>query len=85
VPVQYKGHEIKLPGRFDKLTDPGPFPAVIPLYGCTGHQEHPPHSTVCMLIGEEYASWIVGSFTPRGGYSCDGVPSSARGWSACNR
>jgi len=33
-----------------------------------------------MLIGGEYASWIVGSFTARGGYSCDGVPSNARGF-----
>jgi hypothetical protein len=24
VPVQYKGHEIQLPGRFDKPADPGP-------------------------------------------------------------
>jgi hypothetical protein len=31
-----------------------------------------------MLLGEGYASWIVDSFTPHGGYSCDGVPSTAR-------
>src|SRR5215472_312672 len=52
VPVQHKDHEIQLPGRFDKPADPGPFPAVIRLHGCTGYQEHPPHSTVV-----EHASW----------------------------
>src|SRR5215471_7848070 len=52
VPGQYKDHEIQLPGRFDKPADPGPFPAVILLHGCTGYQEHPPHSTVV-----EHASW----------------------------
>src|SRR5215510_8055880 len=52
VPVQYKDHEIQLPGRFDKPADLGPFPAVILLHGCGGYQEHPPHSTVV-----EHASW----------------------------
>jgi dienelactone hydrolase len=30
-----------------------------------------------MLLGEGYASWTGDSFTPRGGYSRNGVPSSA--------
>src|SRR5215472_8517703 len=52
VPVQYKGHDIQLPGRFDKPTDPDPFPAVVLLHGCTDYEEHPPHSTLV-----EHASW----------------------------
>ena len=51
-PVQYKDHEIQLPGRVDKPVDPGPFPAVILLHGCTDYLEHPAHSTVV-----EHASW----------------------------
>jgi len=68
VPVRSKDHKIQLPGRFDKPADPGPFPAVILLHRCTRYQEHPPHSNVV-----EHAS-----SRPRGGYSCDGVPSTAR-------
>ena len=68
VPVQSKNHKIQLPGRFDKPADPGPFPAVILLHRCIGYQEHPAHSNVV-----EHAS-----SRPRGGYSCDGVPSTAR-------
>jgi hypothetical protein len=80
VPVQYKDHEIQLPGSVDKLADPGPFPAVILLHGCIAYQEHLPHSTAwsSMPLGDGYASWIVDSFKQSGGYSCDGAPFSAR-------
>ena len=45
VPVQYKGHEIQLTGRFDKPVGAGPFAAVILLHGCAGYTAHLPHSS----------------------------------------
>ena len=80
VPVQYKGHEIQLTGRFDKPAGAGPFPAVILLHGCSGYTEHLPHSSAwsAVLLGEGYATLILDSFTPRGGYTCSGVPASTR-------
>jgi dienelactone hydrolase len=80
VPVQYKGHDIELPGRFDKPAGAGPFPAVILLHGCHGYTAHLPHLSAwsALLLGEGYATLILDSFTPRGGYTCNGVPASTR-------
>jgi poly(3-hydroxybutyrate) depolymerase len=80
VPVQYKGQQIQLTGRFDKPAGAAPFPAVILLHGCTGYSFHLPHSSAwsAVLLGEGYATIILDSFTPRGGESCGGVPASTR-------
>ena len=80
VPVQYKGQQIELTGRFDKPTGAGPFPAVILLHGCAGYTAHLPHSSAwsAVLLGEGSATLILDSFTPRGGSTCNGVAASTR-------
>jgi dienelactone hydrolase len=86
VPVEYQGHMIELPGRFDKPAGPGPFPAVILLHGCSGYKNHLSHMIAWaqLLVAEGYATFLVDSFTPRGYYDCmtrtaPKVPTSLRG------
>ena len=79
VPVEYRGEQIQLAGRFEKPARPGALPTVILLHNCAGIDGSPSLAVWAPLLwAQGYATLRLDSFTARGYHNVCGDPGQIR-------
>src|ERR1700739_2026157 len=79
VPVDYRGEQIQLAGRFEKPVAQGPLPVVILLHNCAGVDGSPSLAVWAPLMwAQGYATLQLDSFTARGYRNVCGDTSQVR-------